>query len=107
MARTLYEVNIEIERDLIDEYDPWLKAHVAEMLALPGFESAEIFAVDSAQAVPESVGRVVHYRLSSRQALDDYIQRHARTMRGQGTQRFADRVRIRRRVLELIDAGKR
>lgn len=102
--QTLYEVNIEIERKLIDEYEPWLKAHVAEMLSLPGFESAEIFAAEPAQDAPESVGRVVHYRLSSRQALDDYLNQHARAMRGQGTQRFADRVYIRRRVLDVISA---
>ena len=36
----IYEVNLTVDNDVIDEFDAWLQKHVDEMLAIPGFVSA-------------------------------------------------------------------
>ena len=50
--RCLYEVTLHIDPSLAGEYDPWLQAHVADMLALPGFISARIYTVEPDQENP-------------------------------------------------------
>ncbi len=95
---TIYEVTLHMDRDLADEYDAWLREHVAEMLSLPGFLSAEISAIANDEAASK-VGRVVHYRLENRAALDTYFHDHAKRMRDEGLRRFGDRVAASRRIL--------
>ena len=38
----LYEVRIAVDRELAAEYHGWLEAHIREILALPGFQFAEL-----------------------------------------------------------------
>ena len=61
----VYEVNLDVEAALAADYRAWLHAHVAQMLALPGFESAQVFDV----VEPVDAGRVawcVHYACAMR-----------------------------------------
>lgn len=95
----VYEVNLDVEAALAAEYRAWLDAHVAQMLALPGFESAQIFDV----LEPVDAGRAawcVHYRLRDAAALEAYLHDHAPRMRAEGVARFGERVRASRRVLQ-------
>jgi hypothetical protein len=41
----IYEVNLDLESAIADDYRGWLRQHVAQMLALPGFVSAQVFDV--------------------------------------------------------------
>ena len=41
----LYEVNIEVDASAHEEYRAWLRDHIAEILALPGFTGAKLFEV--------------------------------------------------------------
>ncbi|HEX5353365.1 MAG TPA: DUF4286 family protein [Rhodanobacteraceae bacterium] len=98
----LYVVDLEMAATLRDEYMAWLNDHVREMLALPGFESAEIM---SPLEPPPSEGRwtiCVHYRLRDRAAWQAYLSGHAQRMRQAGSDRFGDRVQASRRVLEIV-----
>lgn len=65
----VYLVELEMDAALRDEYLAWLRGHVAEMRALPGFLGADILApVDP----PPAEGRGVlyaQYRLRDRSAL--------------------------------------
>lgn len=83
----VYEVNIEIRRERVVEFDAWLTEHIGEMLALPGFVDARTFAsdLDAGTAL-----RSIHYRLNDRAALDRYLDVHAPAMRAQGIERFGD-----------------
>jgi heme-degrading monooxygenase HmoA len=94
----LYEVRIAVDRELADEYHGWLEAHIREILALPGFQFAELLREegDAARAV-----FVVHYWLADRDALTRYLRDHAPRMRADGAARFGDRFSAERRVLEL------
>ncbi len=96
---SIYEVTLNVDPDIAAEYDTWLKQHVADMLALPGFLSVEISAIEG-EETSRGAGRVVHYRLESRKALDVYFREHAAHMRDAGIKRFGNRVRASRRILQ-------
>ena len=59
----IYEVNLEVDKAIEEEYATWLADHVREMLEMDGFESAEILRDED---VPPLTARwVVHYPTSS------------------------------------------
>ena len=95
----VYEVTLDISTDLAHEFDAWLKDHVREMLALPGFHDARILKPESPEAGSER--RVVQYTLGSRAELDHYIAEHAPRMREDGVKRFGDKMKASRRVFDL------
>lgn len=97
-AAVIYEVNLEIPESIAGEFEQWLKAHVDEMCALPGFAGARCERVLEPQSKGQR-GLCVRYRLESRQALDSYFEHHAARMREDGLQRFGDALRATRRVL--------
>jgi hypothetical protein len=98
----VYAVELEMDAALREEYLPWLRDHVAEMLALPGFLGADMLErVDP----PPPAGRCtisVHYRLRDQSAWDGYLSDHAPRMREAGLSRFGDRVRASRQVFRQL-----
>lgn len=104
MTGVVYEVTLRFGSGIAAAYDAWLREHVAEMLALPGFQSAEIFAGDGDGALPDgTLERVVCYRLRERAALDAYFREHAGRMRAAGIERFGSAVEASRRILSPLD----
>ena len=100
----IYEVSLRVERAIAHVYLPWLHAHVAQMLALPGFLGATLYAIDH-DAVDDAdrVGWCVHYRLRDRAALEIYLRDHAPQMREEGMARFGPRFRAQRRILRVLN----
>lgn len=97
----LYEVTLHVTAAAMPEYDAWLRAHVAEMLALPGFTGAVIHAgLEPAAAAGGT--RVVHYHLQDEAAYRTYLREHAARMRAAGTARWGDAVRASRRLLQPL-----
>lgn len=94
----LYEVRIAVDREVAMEYRSWLEAHIQEILALPGFECAELLREEG--NVERSIF-VTHYWLRDRAALEGYLRDHAPRLRADGMQRFGGRFTAERRVLEL------
>ena len=97
----IYEVTLHANAEIADAYLAWLLEHVAQMLALPGFESAELESLIEESSIER--GWCVRYRLRARAALDAYLRDHAARMRGEGTARFGDGFRAQRRILEPLD----
>ncbi|HEY4127685.1 MAG TPA: DUF4286 family protein [Gammaproteobacteria bacterium] len=95
----VYEVTLDIDAGAVSEFDAWLKDHVREMLALPGFHDARILKPESTEAGSER--RVVQYTLGSRAELDHYLAEHAPRMRADGVQRFGDKMKASRRIFDL------
>ncbi|HEX4299480.1 MAG TPA: DUF4286 family protein [Gammaproteobacteria bacterium] len=95
----VYEVTLDIDAGAATEFDAWLKEHVREMLALPGFHDARILKPEGAE--PGSERRVVQYTLGSRAELDHYVAEHAPRMREDGVRRFGDKMKASRRVFDL------
>ena len=93
-----YEVNLQVDAGIAGAYGEWLRAHVDDMLALPGFVDATLHAVRE-PVEPGRVGWCVHYRLRDADALDAYLREHAPRMRDQGAALFGGRFTATRRVL--------
>src|SRR5438105_6397652 len=95
----VYEVTLDIQAGAAPEFDAWLKEHVRQMLALPGFHDARILKPDGVE--PGTERRVVQYTLGGRAELDHYIAEHAPRMREDGVKRFGEKLKASRRVLDL------
>ena len=98
----VYEVSLDVDSTIAVDYRAWLRQHVAQMLALPGFLSARTFDVLE-PAAPGRVAYCVQYRLRDAAALADYLREHAARMRAEGTARFGDRFHASRRILRETD----
>ncbi len=94
-----YEVNLEVDTAIATEYRAWLRDHIQQMLALPGFVSAACFDVVDPAPSEGQVAWCVQYQVRDEAALEAYFNEHAATMRGDGLARFGTRFRASRRVL--------
>ena len=92
----VYAVDLDADASIEAPFDTWLRDHVADVMQLPGFLSAEIL-VDAAPPAGR-VRRTVQYRLRDRASLDDYLERHAPQLRESGVRLFGDRYTASRRV---------
>lgn len=99
----VYEVNLDVEAGIAGDYRDWLNAHVAAILALPGFTGARIMYVLEPAPPAGWVGLCVQYMLRDQAALDAYLHEHAAAMRADGQARFGGRFRAGRRVLRIAD----
>ena len=96
----VYEVNLEFDVAIAAAYRAWLATHIREILALPGFVSAQVHEVADPLPTAGRVGLSVRYLVRDLQALEDYQREHAPRLRAEGLERFGEEgVRIRRRVL--------
>ena len=96
-----YEVSLDVDAGIDDDYRNWLRSHVAEILALPGFVDASIHVVE--MDATDRSGYCVRYRLRDRDALDAYFRDHAPRLREDGLRRFGDAFRASRRILTPLD----
>lgn len=105
---TIYEVDMQVDNEAANEFDDWLKDHMREMLAFPGFQEAEAFADSGADSTStdssggEPAGkqrRLVTYKVRSRRELDSYLHTHAERMRAAGKQRFGQAISASHRIL--------
>ena len=99
----VYEVNLDVDAAIAGEYRAWLAAHVAEILALPGFTGARTFEVLEPPPDAGRIGLCVQYALRDAAALEAYLRDHAPRLRADGLARFGDRFRAARRVLALAE----
>lgn len=97
----IYEVTVQVPASIAEAYLAWLREHIGQMLALPGFEDAALESLCDADAGQH--GWCVRYRLRDRVALEDYLREHAPRMRADGLARFGAALRAQRRVLEPIE----
>jgi hypothetical protein len=99
----VYEVNLAVEAGIAEAFAAWLPGHVGELLALPGFLSAEIFRIDEPAPPAGEIALSVRYRLRDRAALEAYLAGPAERLRADGLRRFGGRFRAERRVLRPFD----
>ncbi|WP_064746498.1 DUF4286 family protein [Lysobacter antibioticus] len=101
-AETTYEVSLEVDAAIEAEYLAWLRAHIDEICALPGFLGARLHRVEDPAPAAGRFGLCVQYRLRDRAALDDYLREHAPRLRGDGVARFGGRFDASRRILRRL-----
>ena len=96
----VYEVNLEFDVAIAAAYREWLATHMREILALPGFVSAQVHEVVDPLPTAGRLGLCVRYQVSDLGTLETYQREHAPRLRADGLRRFGEEgVRIRRRVL--------
>jgi Protein of unknown function (DUF3667)/Domain of unknown function (DUF4286) len=94
----IYEVECQLDPDVVADYDAWLPGHVRDVLACPGFQGASI---ESPETPPgERPRRRVRYRVDGAAALDNYLENDATRLRTETAQRFGGRVHCERRVFK-------
>ena len=94
----IYEVECQLDPDIVADYDAWLPGHVQAVLACAGFQGASI---EAPEAPPgERQRRRVRYRVESVAALDHYLENDATRLRTETAQRFGGRVQCERRVFK-------
>ena len=101
----IYAVSLDVDATVIDDYLAWLRAHMREIVALPGFTGAQLFEQDEPRAGAGRVCLAVQYTLRDEQALATYLREHAPRMRADGEARFGGRFRATRQVLRPIDSA--
>lgn len=94
----IYEVTIDVDNELLDEFELWLASHVARMLQLDAFRDAQV--LDGEPVEPGRARRIVHYFPVSEAALQEYFDTDAARMRQEAVERFGDRFVARRRILK-------
>ena len=96
-AGVLYEVDVEADAAIAGPFDTWLRDHIADLLALPGFRSAEILETAGAAARTDPARRAVPAaRPGGARRLP---ARAGAAAAPAGQERFGDRFTADRRVL--------
>ena len=101
-GKVIYEVALFVDGGIAAEYRAWLDGHVREMLAIPGFVSAQVLELLDPAAEAGEIALCVQYHVHGMAALEDYVQHRAAGMREQGIARFGGRFRAQRRVLQVL-----
>ncbi|MBN4070169.1 DUF4286 family protein [Olleya sp. AH-315-F22] len=98
----IYNVTINVNESIHDEWLIWIKEHIPQVLATGKFTEAKLTKV----LVEEEMGGTtysVQYRAKSREALDAYYKEDAEKLRQDGLTKFADKILAFRTELEIID----
>lgn len=113
MQMLTYEVALEIDSDIIEEFQNWWVAHIDDVLATKCFVSAEVFTEkfellpkdDAKYRDPNGLNQpktvVVHYKAKSEADLNEYFLQHASRLREPAVRKFNNKFRAKRRVLKL------
>ena len=97
----IYNVTINVDNSIHDEWLTWIHNHIPEVLATGRFSSARFTQV----LVDEEMGGVtysVQYSANTRQDLDDYYKYDAEKLRISGMQKFADKMLAFRTELKIV-----
>ena len=97
----IYNVTINVDKSITEEWLTWIKEHIPQVLATGKFKEAKLskVLVDDDEADTFSI----QYRAHSREALDAYYTEDAERLRSDGLKRFADKSLAFRTELEVID----
>ncbi len=94
----IYEVECQLDPDIVAEYDAWLPGHIRDVLACAGFLGATIESPETPAGQPQR--RLIRYRIESAAALDQYLENKATALRTETAQRFGGRVHCVRRLVK-------
>ena len=98
----IYNVTVNIDDSVHNEWLTWIKEHIPQVLATGKFTEAKLTKV----LVEEEMGGQtysIQYRAHSREALEDYYANHAEQLRQDGLKKFADKMLAFRTELEVVD----
>jgi len=97
----IYNVTVNIEESIHDEWLEWIKNHIPQVLATGKFIDARLTKV----LVEEEMGGTtyaIQYKAKSREVLESYYQNDAADLKQEGFIKFADKMLAFRTELEII-----
>ncbi|WP_179344422.1 DUF4286 family protein [Winogradskyella ursingii] len=97
----IYNVTVNIDKSIHDEWLVWIKEHIPQVLATGKFKEAKLTKVLVEDNDAETYS--IQYRAHSKQALIDYYKNDAEGLRKAGAEKFADKMLAFRTELEVID----
>jgi len=97
----IYEVTINVDREIVDQFDAWLSDHIQEMLQISGISHAEVFEQEDDDQ--GRARRITQYFFVSDIDLEQYLSGPAEAMRQSVIDRFEGRFEATRRVLRHTD----
>ena len=98
----IYNVTVNIDESIHEEWLTWIKNHIPEVLATGKFIEAKLSKV----LVKEEMGGItysIQYRAKSREDLDNYYKFDAEKLKSEGLLKFSDKMLAFRTELEIID----
>ena len=98
----IYNVTVNVDDSVHDEWLIWIKEHIPQVLATGKFEKATLSKV----LVEEDMGGQtysIQYRTYSREALVAYYREDAEKLRRDGLARFGDKSLAFRTELQIVD----
>jgi antibiotic biosynthesis monooxygenase (ABM) superfamily enzyme len=96
----IYEVNLDINNEIFDQFKAWLIKHVNEMIKFSGFIEAKILLENTGSKEKKNV--TCCYLLDSQKSLESYLTQHAPAMRQDGINKFGNKFSATRRVFEVL-----
>jgi hypothetical protein len=97
----IYEVTINVDREIVDEFDAWLARHIEKMSHISVIVQAEALApADDIEGRPR---RIAQYHFASDSDLEQYLTDRAAALEKSALDRFEGRIEATRRVLRHID----
>jgi hypothetical protein len=98
----LYEVTVQVDREIADEWLSWMeRVHVPEVLATGCFESCSVTRVLEPDGAGGRMAFALVYRAPALEACRDYQAHHAPRLQRHHAERYAGRFEASRRLLEL------
>ena len=98
----IYNVTVNIEEHIHDEWLKWIKNHIPLVLATGKFIDARLTKVLVEEEM-DGTTYAIQYKAKSREALDSYYQNDAAKLKQEGLLKFADKMLAFRTELEIID----
>jgi hypothetical protein len=98
----IYNVTVNIEERIHDEWLKWIKNHIPLVLATGKFIDARLTKVLVEEEM-DGTTYAIQYKAKSREALDSYYQNDAAKLKQEGLLKFADKMLAFRTELEIID----
>lgn len=92
----IYEVRLEVDSEIANEYLNWLKPHMELVVDTAGFLKADLFREESDSG---AVVWVCHYHARSKDEIEKYIREKASELRADAVSRFGSKFRAQRRIL--------
>ncbi|MDA9906831.1 DUF4286 family protein [Flavobacteriaceae bacterium] len=98
----IYNVTVNIEDSIHDEWLKWIKNHIPQVLTTGKFIDARLTKVLVEEEMSGTT-YAVQYKAKSREALDSYYKNDADKLKQEGLLKFADKMLAFRTELEIID----
>jgi len=98
----IYNVTVNIDDSVHDDWLKWIKGHIPQVLGTGKFDKATLTKV----LVEEEMGGQtysIQYRSYSREALDAYYSQDAERLRTEGMKLFANKMLAFRTELQIVD----